>query len=125
MSVNNGKWSAPFSLETAGTTGMIQCKDENRTYNVITKLLNQTLKHYASFFFFAFFFFQQQFLMRITMSNSSRAKLITFAPFLSVVNQLDDQVLFIREWHKNEKYVSNFDWKAIESSGGSSKVDAL
>lgn len=34
MSVKNGKWSEAFSLETAGTTGMIQCKDDNKTYNV-------------------------------------------------------------------------------------------
>jgi hypothetical protein len=34
MSVNNGRWSDPFSLDVVGTTGMIQCKDDNRTYNV-------------------------------------------------------------------------------------------
>ena len=59
--------------------------------------------------------------MRITMSNSSRAKLITFAPFLSVVNQSDDLV-FIREWHRNEKIVSNFDWRAVETVNVESKV---
>lgn len=51
--------------------------------------------------------------MRITMSNSSRSKLITFAPFLSIVNQLD-QAIFIREWHKNQRTVSTYDWKPIE-----------
>jgi hypothetical protein len=35
MTVRNGRWSSDFSLETAGTTGMIQCKDDNKTYNVI------------------------------------------------------------------------------------------
>ena len=34
MSVKNNRWSNPFSLEAVGTTGMIQCKDDNRTYNV-------------------------------------------------------------------------------------------
>jgi hypothetical protein len=52
--------------------------------------------------------------MRITMSNSSRSKLITFAPFLSIANQLD-QTILIREWHKSQKSVSNYDWKPIES----------
>ena len=37
MAVRNGRWSSEFSLETAGTTGMIQCKDDNKTYNVIFK----------------------------------------------------------------------------------------
>lgn len=86
MCINNGMWSEPFSLETVGTTGMIQCKDERRTYN---------------------------FLMRITMSNSSRAKLITFAPFLSIVNELDQSML-IREWQYHERFVDKKEWKSIE-----------
>jgi hypothetical protein len=38
MSINAGRWSDPFSLEAVGTTGMIQCKDDNRTYNVINSI---------------------------------------------------------------------------------------
>ena len=36
MSVKNSRWTNQFSLETAGTTGMIQCKDDTThyTYNV-------------------------------------------------------------------------------------------
>jgi hypothetical protein len=39
MSVNDGKWSTMFSLETAGTTGVIECKDETRNYVVRIKIL--------------------------------------------------------------------------------------
>ena len=55
------------------------------------------------------------------MSNSSRSKLITFAPFLSIANQLDQPIL-IREWHKYQKSVSNYDWKPIESINVLKKV---
>lgn len=47
------------------------------------------------------------------MSNSSRSKLVTFAPFLSIANQLDHPIL-IREWNKYQKNISNYDWKSIE-----------
>lgn len=86
MAVRNGRWSSEFSLETAGTTGLIQCKDDRKTYN---------------------------FLMRITMSHSSRSKLITFAPFLSIANQLD-QTVHIREWHKQQKNVKTYEWQVID-----------
>lgn len=56
MMIREGQWSTPFSIDAAGTTGMIQCKDNRKT---------------------------NTFLMRVTMSDSSRAKLVTFAPFLS------------------------------------------
>jgi hypothetical protein len=59
--------------------------------------------------------------MRVTMSNSSRAKLITFAPFLSIVNQVDD-TLCIREWHRNERQVSKFDWIVIDTNAEIEKV---
>jgi hypothetical protein len=97
MSVNEGKWSDEFGLEAVGTTSMLHCFEEHKKYN---------------------------FLMRITMSNSSRAKLITFAPFLSIVNNLD-AFIFIREWHRNEKYVSKFNWKPIESVSDNSTVNVL
>jgi vacuolar protein sorting-associated protein 13A/C len=97
MNVNDGKYSNPFSLEAAGTTGMVNCKDSRRTYN---------------------------FLMRITMSNSSRSKLITFAPFLSIVNQLDEE-FSIREWHQNDKVTMSHDWKSIEPISASSKPTAI
>jgi vacuolar protein sorting-associated protein 13A/C len=96
MNVNDGKWSKPFSLEAAGTTGMVNCKDTRRTYN---------------------------FLMRITMSNSSRSKLITFAPFLSIVNQLDEN-LSVREWHQNDKTI-NHDWMLVEPINDNSKPTAI
>jgi hypothetical protein len=103
ISVNGGKWSNLFSLETAGTTGMIQCSDSMRTYN---------------------------FLLRITMSNSSRTKLITFAPFLTIANQLDDDIL-IREWHRNERrnemkgIIYHPNWKTVEPIRDSSKPVAF
>ena len=35
MSSSSNRWSTPFSLDAAGTTGMIECKsDENKTFNV-------------------------------------------------------------------------------------------
>ena len=61
MNVKEGKWSKPFSIDAAGTTSMIPCRDNT-------------------------------FLMRVTMSNSSRSKLVTFAPFLLIVNQLDEPI---------------------------------
>ena len=97
MNVNEGKWSKPFSLEAAGTTGMINCKDSRRTYN---------------------------FLMRITMSNSARSKLVTFAPFLSIVNQLDEQ-LSLREWHPHDKVTANHEWTVVEPISDTSKPAAL
>lgn len=90
MNVNNGKGSQFFSLEAVGTTGMICCRDANRTYT---------------------------FLMRITMSNSSRAKLITFAPFLTIANQLEEKIS-IRECPK-------YEWKLIEPISDSSKPTAF
>ena len=98
LNVNDGKWSKPFSLETAGTTGMVHCKDDRRTYN---------------------------FLLRITMSNSSRSKLVTFAPFLSIVNQLEER-FSIREWHRSDKNTPNeTDWKEIEPTTDNTKPTAI
>jgi hypothetical protein len=100
MNVNNGKWSKSFSLEAAGTTGMINCKDlsQKKTFN---------------------------FLMRITMSNSSRTKLVTFAPFLSIVNQLEERIR-IREWHLNDHRTgSDNDWISIEPITPQTKPEAI
>ena len=86
MSIKDGQWSTPFSIDAAGTTGMIQCKDRRRT---------------------------NTFLMRVTMSDASRAKLVTFAPFLSVANQLDETIS-IAEWNKMIKNDAAYHWKNIE-----------
>lgn len=62
IQVNNGDWSASFGLDAAGTNGFLKCTDGILNYN---------------------------FLIRVTMSNSSRTKLITLAPYLMIVNQLE------------------------------------
>lgn len=49
------------------------------------------------------------------MSDSSRAKLVTFAPFLSVANQLDETIS-IAEWSKQIRNDAAYDWKQINSS---------
>ena len=77
------KWSSKFSLDTVGTTGITDCKDN--TGKVYTLLI------------------------RSTMSNSSRTKLISFAPFLSVVNQLNESVQITE--HLNDKTLN--DWQHI------------
>jgi hypothetical protein len=60
--------------------------------------------------------------MRITMSNSSRTKLITFAPFLTIANQLEEEIQ-IREWRRNEQNsLKCFEWKNIEPISDVSKV---
>jgi hypothetical protein len=46
--------------------------------------------------------------MKTTMSNSSRTKLITFAPYLSIINQLDDPI-YIAECPPRGKY----EWKEV------------
>ncbi|CAF0714006.1 unnamed protein product [Brachionus calyciflorus] len=97
LTTKNGGFSDSFSLETVGTTGMIQCSDGRRVYN---------------------------FLMRITMSNSSRTKLITFAPFLSVANHLDEP-LQIRESYRNEKSNSKHNWVQVDKTTDNNKPVAL
>ncbi len=65
LSVNGGHWSKSFSLDTAGTTGIVETNDGYRSFN---------------------------FLLKTTMSNSSRTKLITIAPYLTIINELDETV---------------------------------
>ena len=52
------------------------------------------------------------------MSNSSRTKLITFAPYLQIINELDDEVM-IAESPPRFK----FDWKGIETIKSTAKVN--
>lgn len=89
MNINwsKGVWSDKFSIDTAGTTQTIDCHHQHRT---------------------------STFLMRVTMSDASRAKLVTFAPYLSVANQLEETILFA-EWNKNVKNDAAYDWKQIEA----------
>jgi len=54
-------------------------------------------------------------LMRVTMSDFSWAKLVTFAPFLSVANQLDETIL-IAEWNKQILNDAAYIWKEISST---------
>jgi hypothetical protein len=51
------------------------------------------------------------------MSNSSRTKLITFAPYLQIINELDDSIM-IAESPARGKY----DWKLISTIKSSTKV---
>jgi len=54
-------------------------------------------------------------LMRVTMSDFSRAKLVTFAPFLSVANQLDESIS-IAEWNKQILNDAAYVWKQVDPS---------
>ena len=60
--------------------------------------------------------------MRTTMSNSSRAKLITFAPFLTIANQLDEEIN-ISEWNSDKP--DRIFWTSIEPISNFSKVKKL
>lgn len=51
------------------------------------------------------------------MSNSSRTKLVTFAPYLSIINELDDTIL-IAECPPRGQY----DWNKVEAIKSNNKV---
>lgn len=55
--------------------------------------------------------------MKTTMSNSSRTKIITLAPYLSIVNELDDKIS-IAEWPVKD----NKAWREIEPIKQNNKV---
>ena len=84
---DNKSWSDSFSLDTIGTTNMVNCKDDKKQ--------------------------RFTFLMRSTLSNSSRTKLITFAPFLSVVNQLEEPIE-ICEFNQHEQIA--YKWQKVDSN---------
>jgi hypothetical protein len=84
---DNKSWSDSFSLDTIGTTNMVNCKDDKKQ--------------------------RFTFLMRSTLSNSSRTKLITFAPFLSVVNQLEEPIE-ICEFNQHEQIA--YKWQKVGSN---------
>lgn len=58
------------------------------------------------------------------MSNSSRTKLITFAPFLTVANNLDE-VVWLREWHGHEKKISKHNWIRVDTTDEENKPVGL
>lgn len=63
--------------------------------------------------------------MRTTMSNSSRTKLVTFAPFLTVANNLDE-LIWIREWSGHEKKSSpKHNWIKVDRTNEENKPVGL
>ena len=55
-------------------------------------------------------------MIKITLSNSSRTKLVTFAPFLNVVNNLDEPICIAEYKSSSQSKWENIDANKVFTS---------
>lgn len=77
--VESGEWSEKFSIDVAGSSGVIECKSSNMIYQVVYKLLFYHQALHQSFFL--------QIGVQNILTSNSLTKQIVFTPYYIIVNR--------------------------------------